>query len=973
MRILIAIIFCFLFAFNSLIAQKTLPFFLKEKRYTVENGLPDNWVKDMLFDNQGFIWLATLNGISKFDSYNFINFSQNSSMPLKNHAINSMILKGDDIWAASDSGIEIVNTLNYKRQFIEINKSYGRITKIIQNKKGEVFIFQNSGFLTKIKNKKFSKSIYFEKQWFKFMLFDDDENILLAFNSGLVCIIDSDKFFQFKEFQFKLKMSESLNLVNLKDQSIIIRIDKNYFQWIGKKNLIAPFSGSFLYSPSNLNYSTNSLFYTGLYNTKLVKHDLKTNQNFSYNLNVKNAHISKIIGDKNENIFISTNQGFLVYKQYPVLPTFLEDKPPVSAEVKVRRAIIKQNDSLVILLNYENIEFYNLKNHKSRKHENLNRSITGYSGIIHKDILWIGLDGGGIGAYDLKNDDFKRYSETKDSVFFMKVNHIEIHNDSMLIIGTDKGLKLFNINKKELFDINKSIKSINYLLKISNNKYLIAEKNFLKLVDGFLEVKDLFQLEIIKEGVKIKPIIAQLLFDVRDKNIIWLSTNFGLFKYNVKKNKIISHVQFSNNIGGNIITYILFDNKNRIWASTYNGIYCYNLNNKTIFPIKIADLPIENSADLSDEYNYKSGLMANDSQIIFGGLTHYISINPNHVSYDFASDKLFFTKIEVSDSALADFNTNKTSFKSKLKLEYNHIRLLYSINNYSSSNDYTYFYKIDSENEWINIGNQSQLDLFNLPSGFHTIYIKAKNHHGVLVKNILKFEFYLPRIFYKSIMFYIILTISVILLLFLYLKQKEKYYKNVLNIKQQISYDLHDEIGSILTGTAFLTDLIQKKNPEVNDIKVVGENLRTAIKSMRDMIWAIDSSEISINGLVDRLADVSNQMFYGQNIELTFDKVIANENIKFSAVEKRYFILFTKESITNVIKHSKATKCHVFFKQARHKIELSISDNGIGFETRKSNNGIGLKAIFQRANIIHGKYSVFSDENGTKIVITVEK
>ena len=50
------------------------------KNYSIEHGLPSNNVFDICKDNLGYIWLATSNGISRFDGYNFENYSFDSGL-----------------------------------------------------------------------------------------------------------------------------------------------------------------------------------------------------------------------------------------------------------------------------------------------------------------------------------------------------------------------------------------------------------------------------------------------------------------------------------------------------------------------------------------------------------------------------------------------------------------------------------------------------------------------------------------------------------------------------------------------------------------------------------------------------------------------------------------------------------------------------------------------------------------------------
>jgi ligand-binding sensor domain-containing protein len=50
------------------------------KHFTAADGLPSNTVFDVLQDDEGFIWLATDEGVSRFDGHRFTNFHKSNGI-----------------------------------------------------------------------------------------------------------------------------------------------------------------------------------------------------------------------------------------------------------------------------------------------------------------------------------------------------------------------------------------------------------------------------------------------------------------------------------------------------------------------------------------------------------------------------------------------------------------------------------------------------------------------------------------------------------------------------------------------------------------------------------------------------------------------------------------------------------------------------------------------------------------------------
>ena len=76
----------------------------------------------------------------------------------------------------------------------------------------------------------------------------------------------------------------------------------------------------------------------------------------------------------------------------------------------------------------------------------------------------------------------------------------------------------------------------------------------------------------------------------------------------------------------------------------------------------------------------------------------------------------------------------------------------------------------------------------------------------------------------------------------------------------------------------------------------------------------------------------------------------------------------TQEALTNIIKYSKATKVGVQLYQLKNTLFLIIEDNGIGFDSKITTKGIGLKNIETRVNFINGKLNIDAEKGGGTVI-----
>jgi ligand-binding sensor domain-containing protein len=78
---------------------------------TINDGLPHNYIDDIYKDSQGFLWLSTHNGLSRYDGYSFVNYNITSpTVRLRSNFINQVCEDGfNRLWIASEAGLDLLN------------------------------------------------------------------------------------------------------------------------------------------------------------------------------------------------------------------------------------------------------------------------------------------------------------------------------------------------------------------------------------------------------------------------------------------------------------------------------------------------------------------------------------------------------------------------------------------------------------------------------------------------------------------------------------------------------------------------------------------------------------------------------------------------------------------------------------------------------------------------------------------------
>lgn len=193
--------------------------------------------------------------------------------------------------------------------------------------------------------------------------------------------------------------------------------------------------------------------------------------------------------------------------------------------------------------------------------------------------------------------------------------------------------------------------------------------------------------------------------------------------------------------------------------------------------------------------------------------------------------------------------------------------------------------------------------------------------------------------------------------------------------KERISRDLHDSVGSQLTIVATSLDtatyLAHKQKLEPQKLEKINENVRMAVQSLRDTIWATHQSAISLDDFDKRLRNyVLNAIDDRLDIAIRFS--LDSPNTTISSMQAINLFRVIQEAIQNVLKHAQATQLTINCQQTEGKISLAIQDNGIGMsETQtQSNESYGIRNMRNRIQEIGGQLSIQSAAGcGTTISI----
>ena len=200
--------------------------------------------------------------------------------------------------------------------------------------------------------------------------------------------------------------------------------------------------------------------------------------------------------------------------------------------------------------------------------------------------------------------------------------------------------------------------------------------------------------------------------------------------------------------------------------------------------------------------------------------------------------------------------------------------------------------------------------------------------------------------------------------------------KDLEALRQRIASDLHDDIGSNLSSIALLAELgkteVEEPDLVIEELTDIKKTADKTIESMRDIVWLIRPGEETWAQMLTRFRETAAKLLRAH--DYTFNVTGSSSDVRLPLEFKRDLFLIYKESLNNIVRHAKAEKVSIEIDCRRSRLEVTIEDDGIGFNNldHEFREGNGLRNLRMRAQAIGANLKVRSAlTEGTRIHLSV--
>lgn len=295
-------------------------------------------------------------------------------------------------------------------------------------------------------------------------------------------------------------------------------------------------------------------------------------------------------------------------------------------------------------------------------------------------------------------------------------------------------------------------------------------------------------------------------------------------------------------------------------------------------------------------------------------------------------------------------------------------------------------YRLHADGDWQDFEGHS-LDFPSLEPNEYDLQVRVKKQRSDWSEPINLSLSVLPP-FYGTWWFRILLILGIagIFILVYRFYAQRKYERKLAIIRQEqaileerdrISADMHDELGSELTNIVLLSRIagsqLNLQGEEAQPIQRIDSAASGVISKMNEIIWALNPANDSLEGLSNYLQRYLNEYLELHDLGGRMERPSSLAVIPLKAVIRRNLFLIVKEFLQNTQKYAQATRVSLLLDYSDQILKIRIEDNGVGFDLEnRAKAGNGLRNMKKRAESIGGKAKIRSAEGeGTSIEVEV--
>ncbi|MEK6285144.1 MAG: two-component regulator propeller domain-containing protein [Acidobacteriota bacterium] len=422
-----------------------------------------------------------------------------------------------------------------------------------------------------------------------------------------------------------------------------------------------------------------------------------------------------------------------------------------------------------------------------------------------------------------------------------------------------------------------------------------------------------------------------------------------------------------NGLASDTVHSIAEDNLGRLYFATNKGVDQVDLTTGNIRHFTTADGLAGN--EINDCFRDSRG------DIWIGTETGLSRFNPRTELTVRQPPPIYLSRLQVAGEEVPLPETGAISLPAfTLPGSQNNIMIEYVGLSFQGGRQLKYQYKLEGvDADWNPPTEQRSLNLARLGSGAYRFLVRAIDEDGLASPEPAMLEFRILSPIWQRWWFMTLAAMLVGLAAYAIVRYRVARLIELERVRTRIATDLHDDIGSNLSRIAILSEVVSQQVDKGNlrviePLSTIAATSRELVDSMSDIVWAINPNKDHLSDLTQRMRRFASDIFTARKLEFSFRAPSAEAYTKVGADVRRQVFLIFKESVSNLMRHSACTRVDIELQIEGGWLDLTLKDNGKGFDLSHVSHGHGLKSMTARAKSLGGQLDIISNKAEGTIV-----
>jgi len=949
----------------------------RSTQWTADSGLPQNIIRGLVQTPDGYLWIATLNGVARFDGVRFTIFDKSNSPGITANRFSSMVAGANgDLWLYSESGAII---RYHHGVFRTLGTTEGiaahSARAITGDGKGHVWLLENGTIFQWRESSGRFEPIprengipYQPLNWDGTGFWGTSGQQLYTFSHGDYSVHIVPKEFPLASIDKVAVGADGAIWLALPDGRFARLFNDKWEAYSKPIETTFQSQARASWKARIDNHLDRTLLFPSLGEQRAIRYNV-------------------IIDDDEHNIWVGSEGQGLFRVQRQTIYVYSTDKGLAGANVYP--VLYDRHGDMWIgtwpagLTQYHDGTFktYTLK-------DGLPGLVTSLADDSSNN-LWIGTHDGL--AVLSQGQLRKPHNQPRD---LRVIQVIYRARDGSLLLGTQSGVQTFSVSRKVGgFSLEPGPK-----LSIGDARVIVEDRHGDIWLGGYSGLTKMHN-GVLTHWTELDGLPSNSIRSIYEdaEGVLWVGTyDGGLGRFADGK---WTHYNTKNGLFDNGVFQILEDEHDNLWMSSNRGIFSVDKKQLNDVAAGRRNSVITISYGRSDgmlnvECNgglWPAGAKDKEGKLWFPTQEGVAVVDPRSVR---KNEKPPRVSIE---STMVDHVSMDLEKPIVVKPGQSGVEILYTALSFSKPEQLTFRYMMDGlDSAWEYVGYRRTAYFSHMSPGNYVFHVMAANSDGVwsatqssVIIRVLP-PFYLTNWFIA-----IVLGLSLLMMYAIWSYRIRRFKQRAAtqqafsqqlmasqeNERRRISADLHDSLGQRLVVIKNLTHFLSRPKAATlseEEWKQMFEEISTevslAIEETRNISYNLRPFQLDRLGLSKAIEALVRSVSGATGID--FSTSIDNIDDSFPEELRINFYRIVQESLNNIVKHSHATRAEVHIEKRGRDVMLSIRDNGVGIGPDQKGftpgkGGFGLTGIRERATLLGGAVKLHS-QSSSGTLLTIE-